>query len=313
MLAMRPNRRRSTVESPSLVDEVRRIPLDPSDVTPGSTLQPIARFVLEREGAEVASVVFGRAEIFEHHPVEYALARFKWAEGQTDAARAVMTAAAQSAPDDAPVYFQVGAAVSSNHADRRAVAEASGFEIFQEKEGFWWPDGGENLPESGDLRWQSMASIGRAPFIDAIGRCLSATLDRSDILTFPRSRPEDWAENFLKHDAKPEDEQSWLFAETADGEPIGFVGVSAREVDPEAAVLNLIGVLPEQRGHRYVDQLIYAAYREARRRGFKGVMSFVDVENHPMMAAARRSGGDPDASPWHKWLYVSSAVRSTVG
>ena len=309
MPAMLPRRKWSPVDSPSLVDEVRRIPLDPSDVTPGSTLQPIARFVLEREGAEVASVVFGRAEIFEHEPVEYGLARFRWAEGQSDAARAVMTVAAQSAPGHAPIYFQVGAAVSANHADRRAVAEACGFEIFQEKEGFWWADTGQSLPESGDLRWQSMSSIGRAPFIAAISRCLTGTLDRSDSLTFPRHRPEDWADNFLKHDARPGDEESWLYAETTDGEPIGFFGLSGREVDPEDAVLNLIGVLPEQRGHRYVDQLIYAAYREARRRGFKGVMSFVDVQNHPMMAAARRTGGDADASPWHKWLYV----RSTVG
>ena len=65
MPAMRPTREWSPVAPPSLVDEVRRIPLDPSDVTPGSTLQPIARFVLEHEGAQAASVVFGRAEIFE--------------------------------------------------------------------------------------------------------------------------------------------------------------------------------------------------------------------------------------------------------
>jgi ribosomal protein S18 acetylase RimI-like enzyme len=41
------------------------------------------------------------------------------------------------------------------------------------------------------------------------------------------------------------------------------------------------GVLPELRGQRYVDQLIYAAYRAARTRGFQGVLSLVDVENHP--------------------------------
>lgn len=294
---------------PSLVDEVRRIPLDPSDVTPGSTLRPIARFVLEHEGSQAASVVFGRAEIFEREPVEYALARLSWADGRLDAARAVMTAAVRSAPDEAPVYFPVSAAVSGNHADRRAIAEACGFELFQEKEGFWWTDSGQALSESRDLRSQSMSSIGPAPFIPVIGRCLTGTLDRGDGLTFPRHRPEDWAEEFLKHHAKPDDEESWLYAETADGEPVGFVGVARREGDPEAAVLVLIGVLPEQRGHRYVDQLIYAAYRAARRRGFKGVLSLVDVENHPMMAAARRTGGDAGASPWHKWLYVRQTAE----
>ena len=60
---------------PGRTYEVQRIPLDPSEVRAGSTLRPIARFVAERDGTEAASVVFGRAEIFEREPLEYALAR----------------------------------------------------------------------------------------------------------------------------------------------------------------------------------------------------------------------------------------------
>lgn len=68
----------------------------------------------------------------------------------------------------------------------------------------------------------------------------------------------------------------------------------------------LIGVLPEQRGHGYVDQLLLAAYRAARMRGFAAVLSLVDVDNHPMMAAMYRSGADPNVHPWHKWLYTTT-------
>ena len=37
------------------------------------------------------------------------------------------------------------------------------------------------------------------------------------------------------------------------------------------------------------------------------VLSLVDVANHPMMAAMRRSGADPTTHPWHKWLYASGS------
>jgi hypothetical protein len=133
--------------------------------------------------------VFGRAGIFEREPVEYALARLGWAEGRLDAARAVMTAAARSAPDEALVYFPVSAAVSGHHTDLRAIAEACGFRVFQEKEGFWWTDAGRSVPESRDLRWHPMSNVGRAPFIPLIGRRLTGTLDRGDRLTCPRYQP----------------------------------------------------------------------------------------------------------------------------
>jgi ribosomal protein S18 acetylase RimI-like enzyme len=67
----------------------------------------------------------------------------------------------------------------------------------------------------------------------------------------------------------------------------------------------VIGVLPRHRGHHYVDQLVYAAFRAARARGFTGVLSLVDVDNHPMMAAMRRTGASAQRHPWHKWLYVA--------
>jgi hypothetical protein len=32
----------------------------------------------------------------------------------------------------------------------------------------------------------------------------------------------------------------------------------------------------------------------------------LDRTDVPMMAAMRRSGADPDAHPWHKWLYAAT-------
>lgn len=279
--------------------------LDSSVVRPGSTLRPISRFVVERDGVERASVVLGRAEIFEREPVEYAVARFSWAEGGQEDARAVVTAAVESAPPGVSVYLPVSAAVSADHAARRDIARACGFELFQEKEGFRWVDAGQTLPEPG-LRLEPMSRIGPEAFIPVIGRCVARTLDRTDILVFGRHQPQQWATTFLDHHASAADVESWLYAETADGVPVGFVGLAQRKGDPDVGTIVLIGVLPEQRGHRYVDQLLLAAYRAARTRGFAAVQSLVDVDNHPMMAAVRRSGADPDADPWHSWLFTSN-------
>ena len=151
-----------------MVGGVRRVALDPSQVSPGSTLRPIARFVVEREGVEQASVVFGRAEIFEREPAEYAVARLRWADGGLGAARAVVTAAVDSARSGAVVYLPINAATSPDHAARRGVAEACGFGLFQEKEGFWWADAGQTLPELAGLRVQPMSRIGSAAFVPLV-------------------------------------------------------------------------------------------------------------------------------------------------
>ncbi|HKE64585.1 MAG TPA: GNAT family N-acetyltransferase [Micromonosporaceae bacterium] len=285
------------------MSEVRRVALDPSQVRPGSTLRPIARFVVEHDGVAQASVVLGRAEIFEREPAEYAVARLNWAAGGLDAARQVVTAAVKSAPLGAAVYLPVNAAVSPDHADVRGIAEASGLRLFQEKEGFRWADSGQALSEPAGLRLEPMSQIGRDAFVPVIGRCLGQTLDRTDALVFGRHSPEQWVTEFLDHHARAADTESWFYAETTSGVPVGFVGLGERLGDPGVGTVVLIGVLPEQRGHRYVDELLLAAYRAARARGFVAVLSLVDVNNHPMMAAMHRSGADPNIDPWHKWLY----------
>jgi RimJ/RimL family protein N-acetyltransferase len=288
------------------VVEVLRVAPDPSQAPQGSTLRPIARFVVEHDGVEQASVVSGRAEIFEREPTEYAVARLRWAEGGLAAARAVVTAAVASAPSGVAVYLPVFATVGDAHAGARGIAEACGFELFQEKEGFWWADTGQPLPEPADLRLEPMSRLGQEAFVPVIARCLAETLDRTDVLVVGRHRPEQWATTFLRHRASDANARSWLYAETKDGDPVGFVGLAEREADPGVGIIVLIGVLPEQRGHGYVDQLVLAAYRAARAHGFTAVLSLVDVDNHPMMAAMRRSGADPDAHPWHKWLYTTT-------
>jgi hypothetical protein len=206
-------------------------------------------------------VVLGRAEIFEREPLEYAVARLSW-DGDQSAAAAVVTAAAAAV--DGPVYLPLNAVSGADHSARCQLAQACGFELFQEKEEFRWADDGQAVPEP-SLRLTPLSRLGREPFVPVIGRCVAQTLDRTDALVVARHGPEAWTTAFLDHRATGADAESWLYAETSDGVASGFVGLA--ESDPGVGTIVLIGVVPDQRGHRHVDQLIRAAYRAGRARG----------------------------------------------
>jgi GNAT superfamily N-acetyltransferase len=289
------------------LERVRQVALDPTAVRPGSTLQPIARFVIEGDDGDLASVVLGQAEVFEREPVEHAIARLSWIPARPDAARAVIAAAARAVPEGRPLHFTVSASSAStneNCDERRAIAEDVGFALIQEKEGFWWSDQGQPLPEPSGLVLSPMSEIGPAAFVEIMTRCMAGGLDRVDAAMIARRSIGDWVPAFLAEHATPDDHGSWLRADSPDGTPVGFVGLAMRDGDPEVGTIVHIGVRPEQRGRHYSERLLQAAYRAARARGIRGILSHVDVQNHPMMAAMQRSGASAHAHPWHNWHFV---------
>src|SRR5437660_8022574 len=110
------------------MERLIRHDLSESDMRPGSTLRPIARVELERDGETVAGVTLGRAEVFERQPIEYALARWSFPEADVVAGAAVLTAGADAAPAGVPLYLDVNAAVYDDADDRCAIAGKCGFE-----------------------------------------------------------------------------------------------------------------------------------------------------------------------------------------
>ena len=69
-----------------------------------------------------------------------------------------------------------------------------------------------------------------------------------------------------------------------------------------------VGVLPEARGHGYITDLLAAANRAARERGYARMLSDVDTENAPMLAAMERAGHRRDRRDWHVWHDRLTAV-----
>ena len=182
----------------------------------------------------------------------------------------------------------------------RSVLEGTGFSLFQEKQGFVWTDDGAERPVPPRLRFATLAEVGRPAFAVAMGQTILGTLDRNDRFYLQVCGPEGWGWEMVGA-AEPGDESGWLLAHELDGTLAGYVVVGGFEAGVGTIVH--IGVVPERRGRGHVDELLTAANRAARQLGYGSMLSDVDTENAPMLAAMERNGHHRDVRPWHVWAY----------
>jgi ribosomal protein S18 acetylase RimI-like enzyme len=265
------------------------------DVVDGNPLGPVTPFVAELDGAEVAGGNLMAKSWMGDETGQLINAR--WQPGHLEAARLIVEAAIAAARPGGEVNAATNAEIHPDPAERIALFESCGFELWQEKEGFWWSNEGQDLPEPDRITVRTLAEAGSRRFAALITACSAGTLDRIDADTRASMGPEAFGAAFLDayHDS------TWLLAEDATGEAVGFVGIG--EFDPGVGSITHIGVLPAQRGNGYVDQLLRVANRTARELGFSGILSDTDVLNVPMAAAFRRNGHSSEARPWHKWMH----------
>jgi GNAT superfamily N-acetyltransferase len=182
----------------------------------------------------------------------------------------------------------------------RLVLDSAGFTLFQEKEGFVWTDGGATLAAPQRLTFTSIATVGVDTYAEAMGATIAGTLDRNDRWYLAMCGPGGWGREMVGA-LEPEDEASWLLAHEPDGTYAGYVAVGAFEEGVGTIVH--IGVAPDRRGRGYVDDLLRAANRAARERGYRSMLSDADTENVPMIAAMERNGHRRSVRPWHVWAY----------
>jgi len=196
---------------------------------------------------------------------------------------------------------------------RRSVFEAVGMPLFQEKEGFLWRSGEPDPPPGREprLHFQSIEEVGQEPFARVMAHVVVGTLDRQDRYYRELVGPEAWGREMLGY-LQPVDASAWLLALDGDGAGVGYVLVGGFD-EPGRATIVHIGVVPEARGRGYVDELLQAANAAARRRGFDRMLSDVDVQNPPMLAAMERNGHSAAATTWHVWHYRLEPVASARG
>ena len=219
-----------------------------------------------------------------------------------DGARFLRAAVARCGMDRLPETLEISTNPEVHHeiGQRLAVAEAAGFALFQEKRGYVWEDRGQPVVVSDRLSFATIADVGAEIYADVMTRCQKGTLDRNDRYYLARGAPGSWGRQMTEF-CDEEDRTSWLLGSDA-GEVVGYTALGAFD-EPETATIAHIGVLPDLRGRGYIHELLAAANAAARRRGFRIILSDVDVLNTPMHDAMLRAGHRNDARPWHRWVH----------
>lgn len=178
------------------------------------------------------------------------------------------------------------------HPDERIkLLEDAGFSLRRETVRFELP--GAATPASMDrLHFRTLEEVGKEAFVGAISRVSEGTLDREIFAERQSLGPESAARDFFEDASRVEHDPSWwrLAYDGPDGDLVGLVMPAH---PPAFLTIFYVGVVPEMRGHGYVDDLLSAGTAtllDARGRGDTPLRVDTDVSNVPMSSAFERAG-----------------------
>jgi len=199
---------------------------------------------------------------------------------------------AEGAPP--PEYLRyVSAAWREDPAERRAVeermaaVEGEGGSLLVERLRFEWTPAC-TPPRPGDrLRFRPIRD--EEEMLGLMVRVLDGTLDAHDRAGLEHGSAEQvaadrYAEEFAGY-RTPRD--WWRIATLPSGEPVGFVLPARNDYHP---MIGYIGVVPEHRGHGYIDDILAEGTRVLADLGVDRVRAATDVGNAPMAGAFHRAG-----------------------
>jgi RimJ/RimL family protein N-acetyltransferase len=127
-------------------------------------------------------------------------------------------------------------------------------------------------------------------FADLFRRVLAGTLDATSRKQAEAAGAEAQAREDVRfyHDTMLGERSWWRVAQTPGGEVVGF-GFPSR--NPRSYTVGYLGVLPEHRGHGYVDDILAEITRIlAAEAGVSSIQADTDLANQPMAAAFERAG-----------------------
>ncbi|UBU13912.1 GNAT family N-acetyltransferase [Nonomuraea gerenzanensis] len=168
---------------------------------------------------------------------------------------------------------------------RRAAAHAAGLTREVERLQFeWTPDAG--VPSAaGRLRF---AQASDEEFLKVFRRIAEGSLDAQTRANLAAKGPEATAREELDFYLRaPGERDWWRLACTEEGEVAGLAIPSAT---PYSVNVGYLGVVPEQRGRGYVDELLAEITRLHAAGGASRITATTDMGNTPMAAAFRRAG-----------------------
>lgn len=155
------------------------------------------------------------------------------------------------------------------------------------------------VPDS-RLIFRTLDEVGEDTFIEAIRRSSTGTLDALDQLQLKAMGAEAHARAYFDV-LKTEFEFHpawWLAAYTPAAELVGHVVGVPYNLHRQEGAIGYIGVVPEQRGHRYGDELLRAGMQAMHAAGVTTVIADTDLQNVPMQQSFERCGYQRTDTTW---------------
>jgi ribosomal protein S18 acetylase RimI-like enzyme len=176
----------------------------------------------------------------------------------------------------------------SEPAKRAELFEAAGFRLIRHGRR-WERKLTPAVPQRhGRLRFRTLADVGDDAFREAIARVSDGTLDaRLQEMRSRLGREGDAAEHFRLLMGLSHTPDWWQLAYDAGADLVGLVVAGG---DATVPVIAYVGVVPEQRGRGYVDDLLAQAIATLTASGAEVVRADSDIANVPMAGAFRRAG-----------------------
>lgn len=178
--------------------------------------------------------------------------------------------------------------------------ERLGLTLVQTKMRYVWQHRGEPAVQSSRLVYRTLTEIGDEAFLDIIRQTSVDTLDRLDRLQINTIGAEQHARNYFSL-LKTEFEHFpdwWLAAYTTADEVVGQVVAIPYNLHRHEGSIGYIGVIPEQRGKSYVDDLLRQGMAVMIRDGILTVICDTDEPNLPMRRAFDRCGYSQTDTSW---------------
>ena len=163
-----------------------------------------------------------------------------------------------------------------------------GFSIERETLRFAWQPTAMPPVLTHQLTFRTLDAVGAARFIEAIERVSAASLDQRTQQDRTRLGAAGEAQQTWDDLQRMEYNPAWWqLAYTSNDDLVGLVMPTR---NPTAATIGYIGVVPEQRGHGYIDDLLAQGTITLLNTNTTTIRADTDVANIPMAQAFRRAG-----------------------
>jgi len=182
----------------------------------------------------------------------------------------------------------------------RELLQKLGLPLTQTKFRYIWQGDSTSLIPSSRLIYRTRNQVSDADFIDLIRRASIGTLDALDQLQIKQLGENTHARTYFEV-LKTEFEDHpdwWLAAYTPDQQPVGHIVGVPYNLHRHESAIGYIGVIPEQRGHGYSDDLLRDGMRAMTAAGITTVIADTDEVNRPMQAALERCGYQRSDTTW---------------